>query len=39
MHFWVDVVIGSLLGAAVGAAVALVALRKLPALRAQPQPA
>jgi undecaprenyl-diphosphatase len=42
MHFWLDVVIGSLLGAAIGALVALVAVRKLPVLRAQraqPQPA
>lgn len=39
MHFWIDVVIGSLLGAAVGGLVAWVALRKLPVLRAQPQPA
>jgi undecaprenyl-diphosphatase len=39
MHFWVDVVIGALLGAAVGAGVALLARRKLPALRARPAPA
>lgn len=39
MHFWLDVVIGSVLGAAIGAGVALVAKRKLPALQAEPTPA
>lgn len=39
VHFWLDVLIGSVLGAAVGAAVALVAIRKLPALRAERQAA